>query len=151
LISTFGFTEQFAILGDCAMSNASTHHARTWSGTRFSECSPIMKIRMITTRFGTIRSSRSSVGRLRTIALGKPADLVALRNSIAIAALKRLRDVSSIISLCVRDAAFAIDLRFWMAVDDPTTAPATQASLNGFFEHTNYFPAFITCAENTYS
>jgi hypothetical protein len=80
--------------------------------------------------------------------LASQPTLSRFENSIAIAALKRLRDVfidQFIAAFETPPLQLTFDLD---GVDDPTHGAQQLSLFNGFFEQYQYFPAFITCAEN---
>ena len=92
----------------------------------------------------------------KLIANRSPADdplasqptLSRFENAITIAALKRLRDVfidQFIASFATPPQHLTFDLD---AVDDPAHGAQQLVLFHGYFEQYQYFPAFITCADN---
>ncbi len=81
-------------------------------------------------------------------ALASQPTLSRFENSITIAALKRLRDVfidQFIASFETPPLSLTFDLD---AVDDPAHGAQQLVLFHGYFDQYQYFPTFITCAEN---
>src|SRR6202021_1038220 len=80
--------------------------------------------------------------------LASQPTLSRFENVINIPAIKRLRDVfidQFIASFKTPPLSLTFDLD---AVDDPTHGAQQLTLFHGYFEQYQYFPAFITCAEN---
>jgi hypothetical protein len=80
--------------------------------------------------------------------LASQPTLSRFENGIDIASLKRLRDVfidQFIASFETPPLSLTLDEG---AVDDPTHGAQQLALFHGYFDQYQYFPAFITCAEN---
>jgi DDE family transposase len=80
--------------------------------------------------------------------LASQPTLSRFENAIAIAALKRLRDLfidQFITSFAVSPKHLILDLD---AVDDPAHGEQQLVLFHGYFDQYQYFPSFITCADN---
>jgi Transposase DDE domain group 1 len=80
--------------------------------------------------------------------LASQPTLSRFENAVAIAALKRLRDVfidEFIASFAVPPKHLVLDLD---AVDDPAHGEQQLVLFHGYFDQYQYFPSFITCANN---
>ena len=80
--------------------------------------------------------------------LASQPTLSRFENAIDIPSLKRLRDVlidQFIASFATPPAELTLDLD---AVDDPAHGQQQLVLFHGYFEQYQYFPAFITCADN---
>jgi hypothetical protein len=80
--------------------------------------------------------------------LASQPTLSRFENAIDIASLKRLREqtvAQFIASFAVPPRRLTLDLD---AVDDPAHGAQQLALFHGYFEQYQYFPSFITCAEN---
>jgi len=80
--------------------------------------------------------------------LASQPTLSRFENAIAIAALKRLRDLfidQFIASFTTPPRHLVFDLD---AVDDPAHGEQQLVLFHGYFEQYQYFPSFITCADN---
>lgn len=81
-------------------------------------------------------------------ALASQPTLSRFENDISIAALKRLRDVfidQFVASFPTPPATLTFDMD---AVDDPCHGQQQLALFHGYFDQYQYFPTFITCADN---
>jgi hypothetical protein len=80
--------------------------------------------------------------------LASQPTLSRFENAIDIPSLKRLRDVlidQFVASFATPPAELTLDLD---AVDDPAHGQQQLVLFHGYFEQYQYFPAFITCADN---
>lgn len=80
--------------------------------------------------------------------LASQPTLSRFENAIAIASLKRLRDLfidQFIASFAMPPKHLTFDLD---AVDDPAHGEQQLALFHGYFDQYQYFPSFITCADN---
>lgn len=80
--------------------------------------------------------------------LASQPTLSRFENAINIRSLKRLRDVmidQFIASFATPPMELTLDLD---AVDDPTHGEQQLSLFHGYFEQYQYFPSFITCADN---
>jgi Transposase DDE domain group 1 len=80
--------------------------------------------------------------------LASQPTLSRFENAISIATLKRLRDLfidQFIASFATPPRHLTLDLD---AVDDPAHGAQQLVLFHGYFEQYQYFPAFITCADN---
>jgi hypothetical protein len=80
--------------------------------------------------------------------LASQPTLSRFENAISIASLKRLRDLfidQFIASFAVPPKHLTFDLD---AVDDPAHGEQQLVLFHGYFDQYQYFPAFITCADN---
>jgi hypothetical protein len=80
--------------------------------------------------------------------LASQPTLSRFENAIAIAALKRLRDLfidQFIASFATPPGHLTFDLD---AVDDPAHGAQQLVLFHGYFDQYQYFPSFITCADN---
>jgi hypothetical protein len=81
-------------------------------------------------------------------ALASQPTLSRFENSVSIASLKRLRDVfidQFIASFATPPKHLTFDID---AVDDPAHGEQQLVLFHGYFEQYQYFPSFITCADN---
>jgi hypothetical protein len=81
-------------------------------------------------------------------ALASQPTLSRFENAITIASLKRLRDVfldQFIASFATPPSHLTLDLD---AVDDPAHGEQQLVLFHGYFDQYQYFPTFITCADN---